>query len=136
MDNYRPQISPYAQFVGNYQTRLPDAQEQQFHSWVNQNQIPFDPGQYADYDMRGFWQAMTRGDQRATSAIDPYDKLPHFPDYWKTPYHESFSNESIYAKPTAPAWQGNRFLVDQQSGAVKFDQGANPYVRQLFMPQR
>ncbi len=46
----------------------------------------------------------------------------HFPDTYKTPYHKTFSNESIYALPTAPHWEGDQ-LVDQ-NGNIVFDDTA------------
>jgi hypothetical protein len=100
---------------GSYETKLPPAQEQMFQAWVFKNQIPFDAGQKSpqDYDMRGFWRAMMAGDPIA--AQDP--GTMHFPDRWKTPYHETFSNESMYAKPDAPRWKGD-MLVDKSGKTV------------------
>src|SRR5262249_37748691 len=40
------------------------------------------------------------------TQINEQDNLPHYPDTYKRPWHESFSNESIYAAARAPQWQG------------------------------
>ncbi len=44
----------------------------------------------------------------------------HFTDYWKTPMHETFSNESKFATPDAPKWNNKDQLIDK-SGKVIFD---------------
>jgi len=85
-----------------------DKEEEAFRNWVEQQKVPFshdDP--YPDYDMRGFYKALNAGDKQAVSAINPSDNQIHYPDYWKTPYHESFSAESQWANKKAPTWQGN-----------------------------
>lgn len=110
---------------GPYTTPLKPDEEKQFLGWVQQNKVPFDPKEdKPDYDMRGFWKALQAKDPRATQGVDPYDKKMHFPDTWKTPNHKTFSNESIYALPTAPKWVGNRFLVDSKTGRVLYDDKA------------
>lgn len=114
----------YAQQAQSYQTQLPQTQEQGFQAWVKQNQIPFNPNQnLQDYDMRGFWLALQKQDPRAVSAIDPNDSKIHYPDYWKTPYHETFSNESQWATKGAPSWNNKDQLIDS-SGKVLFDDRA------------
>ena len=99
-----------------------DKEEEKFLDWVKQNEVPFDPADpFPDYDMRGFYQALSKGDERASTAVDPYDKQIHFPDYWKTPYHETFSNESQWAIPgAAPTWNQQDQLITQ-TGQVLFD---------------
>jgi hypothetical protein len=47
----------------------------------------------------------------------------HYPDFWKTPMHETFSNESQWAPVTAPAWNAQDQLVSQ-GGRVVFDDRA------------
>jgi hypothetical protein len=69
--------------------------------------------------MRGFYQALRNQNPLAASAIDPNDQRMHYPDYWKTPYHETFSGESKFAGPVAPRWNEQ-------------DQLINPYGRILF----
>lgn len=108
-----------------YNTPLPPPKEAEFQQWVSQNKIPFDPSlPVSDYDMRGFYSAMKAGDPRALSAIDMNDHQIHYPDYWKTPYHKTFSNESQWATPDAPKWVGDT-LVDK-TGKVLFDDKIQP----------
>jgi hypothetical protein len=109
---------------GPHITTLPPPEEAAFLQWVKEKKVPFDPQEKnSDYDMRGFWKALQANDPRAVQALDPNDKRMHFPDIWKTPYHETFSADSMYAMPGAPKWMGNR-LVDQASGRVLFDDTA------------
>ena len=90
----------------SYITPLHPLEQAMFMDWVAQNKVPYDPSPHADYDMPGFWKAMVQGDPRATSGINPADNRIHFPDTWKTPYHDSFSNQSIYStNPTDPRWE-------------------------------
>ena len=86
---------------GPYVTQLDPQDETRFQSWVKQNQIPWQDSPTSDYDMRGFWKAQQSGDPNAKRGANL-----HFPDTWKTPYHETFSNESKYALPTAGRWAG------------------------------
>lgn len=110
---------------GVYNTPLQFNQETQFRKWVGQERVPFDPNAASsDYDMRGFWQSLQAGDPRATRAIDPNDNRLHYPDYWKTPTHETFSNQSQWATPDAPMWTPDDRLVDKK-GQVLFDDKAN-----------
>lgn len=109
----------------NYATALAPEQEQQFRGWVAQNKVPFDPTQQMqDYDMRGFYSALMAHDPRATTAINPNDSMMHYPDYWKTPYHQSFSAESQWADPAkAPKWNEQDQLV-LPNGTIVFDEKA------------
>jgi hypothetical protein len=107
-----PALSPYA-IPGPYSTTLPPQQEAAFQGWVSKNKIPWQDSPTADYDMRGFWQAQQAGDPNAVRAANQ-----HFPDTYKTPYHESFSNESKYATPSAPHWEGDK-LVSSGSPAMR-----------------
>jgi hypothetical protein len=104
--------------------------EPMFQDWVKQNNIPFDPSvPVSDYDMRGFWKALQEGDPRAQQAINPNDNQMHFPDYWKTPYHESFSAESQWADPAkAPKWNEKDQLI-LPDGTVIFDEKANALLK-------
>lgn len=98
---------------GPYQTKLSPEDELTFQMWVRKNMIPFDPNAPApDYDMRGFWKQNPN-----------YQHQPgkHFPDTFKTPFHETFSNESKYAKPNAPKWKGD-VLIEQGTGRVIKDE--------------
>lgn len=117
-----PQPTPfglqYAKHGGPYRTQLYLPQEAAFLQWARQNNVPFDDSPHSDYDMRGYYQAMLRGDPKAKQTPSLYDGKLHFPDTWKTPYHATFSNESIYATPNAPHWEGDK-LVNQLGGLVK-----------------
>lgn len=106
---------------GPYATTLAPGQEQGFQQWIAQNKVPFNANDpVSDYDMRGFYKALMSGDPTARSAIDPNDSRLHYPDKWKTPFHETFSSQSQWAKPDAPYWLDNRYLVTQD-GHVLFD---------------
>ena len=114
-DNDYPEITDdsiglrYA-LPGPYVTNLSSSDERQFQDWVKQNNVPFDPSPEADYDMRGFWAALMNGNPAAFRSINPKDKQIHYPDIWKTPYHKTFSNESIYSGDQAPHWEGNQLI--------------------------
>lgn len=108
----------------SYSTALDPGMEQFFRLWAAHNKVPFDPDATSpqDYDMRGFFQGLMQGDPRATSAVNPNDGKLHFPDTWKTPSHQTFSNESQWAPADAPQWtpqdalaQGGRVLVDERA---------------------
>lgn len=107
----------------SYQTFLSKQEEPAFQEWVLNNKVPFDLAQTnPDYDMRGYWKALQAGDPRAKTKFNAQAGAMHFPDTWKTPYHETFSGESIYADPaTAPMWRNNRQLVGKD-GKVLYDE--------------
>lgn len=109
----------------NYNTQLTTAEELSFRAWVQKNQVPFNlQNNVTDYDMRGFYKALLAGDPRAKNAVNPNDNRLHYPDYWKTPYHNSFSNESQWADPAkAPSWNDKDQLV-LPDGTVVFDERA------------
>lgn len=109
--------------VSSFQTQMGPLEEQMFQSWVSGGKVPFDPSPQADYDMRGFYRAYMAGDPRAANAVDPNDGRMHYPDTWKTPYHETFSNQSQWALPTAPSWTPDDKLI-APNGRVLFDDRA------------
>src|SRR6266850_2263287 len=92
----------------NYHTPLSPENEQKFQRWVKDTGVPFDNSGESDYDMRGFWRGLQQGDPDAKTAVSQFDGKIHFPDTYKTPYHRTFSNESIYASPDAPHWEGDK----------------------------
>lgn len=132
---------PYmAASAHDFTTPLPPDQEASFRKWVADNKVPFDPNNpTSDYDMRGYWTAAnTPGAwdhlqqmgkipadmQPGGTKVDPNDGQPHFPDWWKTPYHQTFSNESQFAdRSTAPHWTPDDKLVTPD-GKVVFDDKA------------
>ena len=91
---------------GPYATKLAPQEEAKFQDWVKKNKVPWQDTPTADYDMRGYWKAQQKGDPNAKQA-----KNMHFPDTYKTPYHKSFSNESMYATPKAPRWVGDKLMT-------------------------
>lgn len=109
-----------------FDTQLSPEQEQAFRKWVADNKVPFHPDDPSpsDYDMRGFYQAAISGDPEASTAINPNDGQIHYTDKFKTPWHKSFSNESMYAQPDAPKWINDHQLLDQRTGQVVFDEQA------------
>lgn len=99
----------FDQFEGGldqYDTKLSPQEEAQFQAWKNQY-APQDSG--ADYDLRGAFKA----------GLTPDPKTNHWPDTFKKPNHETFSNESKYAQiPYAAAskagsWNGEQFTPAQ-----------------------
>lgn len=96
-------------------TQLPPEQEAQFQAWARQNDAPITD----DYDMRGFW---SHGGQGA--EVNQNDHRLHYPDTYKTPLHQSFSGESIYADPRSqpPRWNERGQLV-AADGTVLYDEG-------------
>lgn len=109
----------------NYTTDL-GLSEPDFRYWLAQNKVPFDPNAATtDYDMRGFYKALSQGDPLAKSAVNPNDKQMHYPDYWKTPYHQTFSSESQWAGDTAPQWNNKDQLIAPSGMIVKDER--NPY---------
>lgn len=97
-------------------TRLNPTQEQEFQQWARSHNAPITD----DYDMRGFWLHGAHGSQ-----VNPNDHMLHFPDTYKTPLHQSFSGESIYANPAIPGprWNDRDQLV-APDGTILFDERA------------
>lgn len=111
--------------AASYNTPLNPLDEFAFRQWVADNKVPFNPDstQPQDYDMRGFWQGLQQQNPKAISAIDPNDSRLHYPDFWKTPIHETFSNESQWASANAPQWTPTDQLA-APNGRVLFDDRA------------
>jgi hypothetical protein len=110
------EIPEYAK-PGPYVTKLSSGDEQQFQDWVKKNHIPWEDSPVADYDMRGYWKAMVTGDPNAKREKSSFDGHMHFPDTYKTPFHKTFSKESIYAKADAPHWVGDK-LIDKNGKVI------------------
>ena len=108
----------YARNHPTYQTRLSSREDMLFRQWLEQNQVPFNPNDpISDYDMRGYWRDIASAGDNQT-AVNENDGRLHFPDTYKTPYHHSFSSESIYAQPNAPSWINDHQLVDENGDVV------------------
>jgi hypothetical protein len=114
--------------TGSYNTQLSSDEEKQFRGWLKDNKVPFQADEpVTDYDMRGFWRGLQAGNPIAQSAVDPNDKLLHYPDFWKTPYSATFSAESQWANPnTAPRWLGDNYVLP--NGTVLWDDKAQKWV--------
>lgn len=106
-----------------FDTKLDPGDELRYQSWVDENNLQsrgIDPMTYTggDYDMRGYWQALQEKDPRAVQSLNPNDKMMHFPDVWKKPSHETFSDQSIYAmgpyKKYAGKWNGDIYEPSAQ----------------------
>lgn len=105
-----------------YQTQLGPAMRSAFNSWRLANNVPYDPSPYADYDMPGFFAGLATGNPHAEQGVNANDGLMHYSDYWKTPYHQSFSAESQWADPrTAPNWI-NDYQLATPHGQIVFDE--------------
>lgn len=108
----------YALSHPSYQTRLSSREDMMFRQWLAEHRVPFNPDDpIADYDMRGYWKDVARGGGDRTSVNENDGRL-HFPDTYKTPYHHSFSSESIYARPSAPSWINDYQLADENGDVV------------------
>lgn len=98
----KPQTPPQ-----QYQTQLNPIDKIAFDAWQTGYGVPHDPSPKSDYDMQGFYKGMMQGDPDAQQSFNKADGRMHFTDKWKTPYHKTFSNESMYAPPDAPKWVGD-----------------------------
>lgn len=123
--NYQPPVSPLAglrNLPNDYNTKLPQMDEFQFRNWLQQNNVPFNPeAGTTDYDMRGFYQAQQQGQPGIETGVNPNDNRMHYPDRFKTPMHQSFSNESQWAGPGAPQWVNDSQLA-APSGRILYDE--------------
>lgn len=98
--------------MGKYDTKLSKEGEKQFEEWFSKSKNdgvihPNDNGN--DYDFRGFWKNIVNSDNK-----NEYNSDNHFPDTYKKPNHETFSNESKYAKGKlkeyAGKWENDKFI--------------------------
>jgi DMSO/TMAO reductase YedYZ molybdopterin-dependent catalytic subunit len=105
---------------GSYRTQLSMPEESAFQQWVLRNRVPFDDSPESDYDMRGYWRNEVSGGKNAVPQVSAFDGLPHYTDKYKTPYHRSFSRESMYATPNAPQWEGDK--LTNRLGMVLVDE--------------
>lgn len=99
----------------NFKTILNKGQEKKFQNWyknvssiLNLDENPDNPAH--NYDYRGYWL------ENRNKDIDFSIPDFHFPDKYKTPSHETFSRESIYANKdfgidpkTVGYWDGETF---------------------------
>ena len=132
--NRNQQYAKPRSMMQGYQTVLNPLAELAFQQWVGQNKVPFDPSPQADYDMRGYYNALSNG-RVGGSEMNANDGQLHYPDTYKTPYHESFSNESQYATKNAPGWNVFDQLQDR-SGKVVYDEKKSNLLKLLLRGQR
>lgn len=124
MKNYEKNKAYAKPDDSGYMTTLSPAEEIAFKRWAMANDVKFDhQSPINDYDMRGFYKALMNKDPIAVTAINANDGRRHFPDYWKTPYHKSFSAESKWAGKGAPSWNKLDQLV-LPNGNVVYDERA------------
>ena len=99
---------------GPYVTKLSPEDEQKFQAWVQTTKVPWQDTPNADYDMRGYWQALVdpnNPNHALTGRVENGAFKGHFSDKWKTPYSGVFSRESMYATPNAPHWVGDKLVT-------------------------
>lgn len=106
-------------------TPLPMMDEFEFQKWAKENAVPLS----GDYDMRGYYQGLQQGSPHARpTEVNPNDAQLHFPDYYKMPWHETYSAESRGAPVTAPQWNRQDQLVSPE-GRILYDEKFNKLLR-------
>ena len=99
-------------------TQLTPEQTTAFMQWLKKNKVPYNPNdKYPDYDMKGYYLEQLK--TGAKPSVNAVDRQLHYPDTYKTPYHESFSRESQWAREGAPSWQGEKLVTPK--GEVVFE---------------
>lgn len=100
-----------------YETKLSKEDEKNFKEWFKEskeNGIIYEDDTGKDYDFRGFWKDVVK----SNDGNGQYSAETHFPDTYKKPNHETFSNESKYAtgkmKKYAGSWNGNTYIPPKQ----------------------
>ena len=109
----KPGVAPFI-------TKLSPDQEKEFQDWAAKNSDMVKgelDTKTPDYDVRGRWLAEKNGDPDAKLTRSAFDGKLHASDKWKTPFHRTFSAESIYAAPGAPKWDGN-VLKDKDGNVI------------------
>lgn len=93
---------------GRWDTPLGEEDEKAFQKWRTKNVPKWDSGE--DYDFRGAFKSGAMSDA----------KSKHWTDEHKKPNHQTFSNESKYAKDLpdlAGSWQGEKFTPNPNRAA-------------------
>jgi hypothetical protein len=115
---------------GPYQTKLSPEDEAAFRTWAKANPKAVDgelDNPKADYDVRGHWLAAKNHDPEAALSLNKWDGKMHGSDKFKTPYNGGFSNESMYATPEAPRWNGNKLVT--KDGQLVTDETPKHFVQ-------
>ena len=99
--------------TNKYETKLTKEEEKDFEKWFKQaktNGTIHKEDNGNDYDFRGFWKDVVNNSENDVN----YSQETHFPDTYKKPNHETFSNESKYATGTmkkyAGYWDGDTYI--------------------------
>jgi hypothetical protein len=110
----------------NDTTVLTPELEERFQSWVKENKIRDVDHPDANYDYRGAWLANMKA--------DPKDM--HWPDQFKQHGHETFSNESQYARGRYDAghWQGEKYVPAPVAPQIDIDVTSPEFNRQALTP--
>ena len=110
-------------YVQNYNTPLSDENLQRFQNWAAQatQKLGINAADLYDYDMQGYW--LNGG------YAQPLQQGMHFPDTYKKPSHETFSDQSIYHGTPSPyggTWQGGSWGENDQFQPSDWQQKYKP----------
>lgn len=111
-----------------HRTELPASQEKDYRAWLNRIGMTKEKGYRLDssytgedYDMRGFFKKYGPVDVNVKGG-------QHFTDEFKLPNHETFSNQSMYAKGPAAelagTWNGDTYVPPTKRKPVALPDGS------------
>ena len=111
----------------NDTTLLTPETEAKFQQWVVQNKIRDVDHPDSHYDYRGAWLAGMSADPKAGM---------HWPDQFKQHGHETFSNESQYARGPYDAghWEGDKFVPPPVAPQIDIDVTSPEFNRHALTP--
>ena len=116
----QPIIINYAPAGSKYYTKLNPRKEREFRAWYDNlsNRLGLDKNPddiKQGYDYRGYFQ------QYGNTNVEYENPNFHFPDTYKQPWHETFSNESKYAKGIEGVgyWDGDTFIPGSFNNLMK-----------------
>lgn len=106
----------------NDTTVLTPEMEARFQEWVKQQKIRDVDLPDSNYDYRGAWLAGMSADPKADM---------HWPDQFKQHGHETFSNESQYARGPYDAghWEGDKYVPPPVAPPIDIDVTSQAYNR-------
>lgn len=107
----------------NYNTPSSAENQQRFKNWTDlaTKTMGVDTSDLYDYDMQGYW--LNGG---SAQTLKPG---MHFPDTYKKPSHETFSNQSIYHGTPSPyggTWQGGTWDQNDKFQPSEWQQKYQP----------
>lgn len=122
----------------DYTTPLNNIEQVQFNKWANDMKAKgiINPNDnFNDYDMQGYWKNEVLNNTNLANG----NAQTHFTDKYKKPNHETFSNESIYAKGNnakyAGKWDGDKFIAPRNENKMtKFGEFAGTVGRIVQNP--